>query len=54
MSFVPRQEIVLSARAPDQFPTVRAQRTTARFHFEAQGSSTVVRLTQTGWKTGDE
>ena len=30
VSFVPNKEIVISALAPDQFPTVRAQRTTAR------------------------
>lgn len=54
ISFVPEQEIVLSAMAPEQFPTVRAQRTTARFRFESRGDSTVVQLTQTGWKTGPE
>jgi uncharacterized protein YndB with AHSA1/START domain len=54
VSFVPEKEIVLSALAPDQFPTVRAQRTTARFTFESRGEATVVRLTQTGWKDGDE
>jgi uncharacterized protein YndB with AHSA1/START domain len=54
LSFVPQQELVLSALAPDRFPTVRAARTTAQFHFEARGNSTVVRLTQTGWKDGDE
>jgi uncharacterized protein YndB with AHSA1/START domain len=54
LSFVPEKELVLSALAPDRFPTVRATRTKARFSFEAQGSSTVVRLTQTGWKEGEE
>lgn len=54
VSFVPEREIVISALAPDQFPAVRAQRTTARFTFESRGTSTVVRLTQTGWKDGDE
>jgi len=54
LSFVPEQEIVLSALAPDRFPTVRAERTTARFHFEAKGDSTVVRLVQTGWQSGEE
>lgn len=54
LSFIPSQEIVLAALAPDQFPTVRAQRTTARFQFESRGSETIVRLTQTGWKTGPE
>jgi uncharacterized protein YndB with AHSA1/START domain len=54
LSFVPEKEIVLAAMAPEQFPTVRAERTTARFELLASGESTVVRLTQTGWKTGEE
>ena len=54
LSFIPEQEMVLSAMAPEQFPTVRAQRTTARFEFLANGDATLVRLTQTGWKTGEE
>lgn len=54
VSFIPAQEMTLAAMAPEQFPTVRAERTTARFQFIASGESTVVRLTQTGWKTGEE
>jgi uncharacterized protein YndB with AHSA1/START domain len=54
LSFVPEKELVLSALAPDKFPTVRATRTKARFQFEARGDSTIVRLTQTGWKEGEE
>ena len=54
LSFVPQKELVLSAMAPDKFPTVRATRTRARFQFEAKGDSTIVRLTQTGWKDGEE
>ena len=54
MSFVPEQEIVLAAMAPERFPAVRAARTRARFQFESKGDFTVVRLTQTGWKTGAE
>jgi uncharacterized protein YndB with AHSA1/START domain len=54
LSFIPEKQMVLAAMAPDQFPHVRAQRTTATFQFEPRGSSTVVRLTQTGWKSGDE
>jgi uncharacterized protein YndB with AHSA1/START domain len=54
LSYVPEKELVLSAMAPDKFPTVRATRTRARFQFEAKGDSTVVRLTQTGWKEGEE
>ena len=54
VSFVPEKELVVSAMAPDKFPTVRAMRTRARFQFEAKGEATVVRLTQTGWKEGEE
>jgi uncharacterized protein YndB with AHSA1/START domain len=54
VSFVPGREIVLKALAPDQFPNVRAERTTARFELEDRGAGTLVRLTQTGWKDGDE
>jgi uncharacterized protein YndB with AHSA1/START domain len=54
VSFVPEKELVLSALAPDKFPTVRATRTRAKFSFEAKGDATVVRLTQTGWKDGEE
>jgi uncharacterized protein YndB with AHSA1/START domain len=54
VSFVPKKEIVIAALAPDKFPQVRAARTQAVFQFEPRGNSTVVRLTQTGWKSGDE
>lgn len=54
VSFAPQKEIVISALAPEKFPTVRAQRTTARFELEDHGTGTLVRLTQTGWKDGDE
>ena len=54
ISFVPEQEIVLSAMAPEQFPTVRATRTRARFRFESRGGSTIVELEQTGWQDGAE
>ncbi len=54
LSFVPEKEIVIAALAPDKFPQVRETRTRAVFEFEARGNSTVVRLTQTGWKSGDE
>ena len=54
VSFVPEQEMVLSAMAPERFPAVRVERTRARFQFETRGDFTVVRLTQTGWKTGAE
>lgn len=54
VSFVPEKELALAALAPDQFPHVRAERTRAVFTFEAHGDATVVRLRQTGWKTGKE
>ena len=54
VSFVPEKEIVISAMAPQQFPTVRATRTRARFTFESRGESTVVQLEQTGWQNGEE
>ncbi|MGB6689789.1 MAG: SRPBCC domain-containing protein [Terracidiphilus sp.] len=54
VSFVPQKEIAIAALAPDQFPHVRAERTRAVFQFEPRGDSTLVRLTQTGWKTGPE
>jgi uncharacterized protein YndB with AHSA1/START domain len=54
VSFVPEKEIVIAALAPDKFPQVRAARTHAVFQFEPRGNSTVVRLTQTGWQSGDE
>jgi len=54
LSFVPEKELTLAAMAPERFPTVRGERTTARFQFTADGDNTVVRLVQTGWKTGEE
>lgn len=54
VSFEAEKQMVISALAPDQFPHVWAERTRARFEFEPHGDSTVVRLTQTGWKSGPE
>jgi len=54
LSFVPEEELTLAAMAPERFPTVREQRTIAKFQFVADGESTVVRLVQTGWKSGEE
>jgi uncharacterized protein YndB with AHSA1/START domain len=54
VSFVPQQELVISALAPEKFPHVRAHRTTVKFTFEADGNSTLVHLAQTGWQQGDE
>ena len=46
VSFVPEEELVIDALAPDRFPLVRAARTRAVFTFTANGDSTVVRLSQ--------
>lgn len=55
VSFIPQEELILSALAPEKFPTVRSERTTAKFLFvAASDQSTVVRLVQTGWKNGEE
>jgi uncharacterized protein YndB with AHSA1/START domain len=54
VSFIPEKELVIAALAPDKFPHVRAERTQATFQFEPRGNSTVVRLTQSGWKSGPE
>ena len=54
ISFVPQEEMVISALAPEQFPTVRAERTRVRFQLQAVGDSTLVILTQTGWRKGRE
>jgi uncharacterized protein YndB with AHSA1/START domain len=54
VDFVPMEEVTMMAMAPEQFPHVRADRTKARFQFIADGNATIVRLTQTGWKTGEE
>ena len=54
ISFVPEKEIVISAMAPEQYPTVRSTRTHARFTFESRGNSTLVTLEQTGWQDGEE
>jgi len=56
IAFVPQQKLEIAALAPDQFPTVRRERTHATFDLRAapDGKSTVVHLAQTGWKSGEE
>jgi uncharacterized protein YndB with AHSA1/START domain len=55
LSFIPRRELVLSALAPESFPAVRAERTTATFRFLPAGpGATRVQLEQTGWKDSEE
>ncbi len=38
VSFVPMREMTLRAMAPEQFPHVREERTTAKFEFVPQGN----------------
>ena len=55
VSVEPQKRLVISALAPEKFPTVRSERTRATFEFApATPSGTIVRLVQTGWKTGPE
>jgi uncharacterized protein YndB with AHSA1/START domain len=54
VSFEPMQSITLRAMAPEQFPEVRRERTTAVFRFESAEGQTKVTLLQTGWKKGKE
>jgi len=55
VSINPKQQIVIAALAPEQFPTVRATRTRATFEFSAVSpTSTRVTLLQTGWQSGAE
>jgi uncharacterized protein YndB with AHSA1/START domain len=55
LSFVPKRRLTLAAMAPEQFPTVRRDRTTAVFEFEPlTAASTRVTLVQSGWKDGRE
>lgn len=55
-AFIPGKRIEIAALAPEQFPTVRRERTHAIFEISTagDGKSTVVHLTQTGWKSGEE
>jgi uncharacterized protein YndB with AHSA1/START domain len=55
VSLSPKKQLVISAMAPEKFPTVRAERTTATFEFDAVSpAATKVTLVQTGWKPGAE
>ncbi|HLK17762.1 MAG TPA: SRPBCC domain-containing protein [Bryobacteraceae bacterium] len=54
VSFEPMRSITMRAMAPEQFPEVRRERTTALFRFEAAESGTKVTLLQTGWKQGKD
>ena len=56
IAFVPEKSIEIAAMAPEQFPTVRRERTRAVFELKAtqDGKATIVHLSQTGWKSGEE
>lgn len=55
LSFATEQQLTLHAMAPEQFPTVRKEGTTAVFTFIAlDDSHTRVHLSQVGWKNGPE
>ena len=55
VAFEPKRYVTMKAMAPEQFPTVRETRTTARFSFEALTPTTTrVTLLQTGWQEGRE
>jgi uncharacterized protein YndB with AHSA1/START domain len=55
LSFLPQEMLALSAMAPEEFPTVRRERTQAVFFFESvDPTHTRIRLSQIGWKSGDE
>lgn len=53
-SFQPMRSITIRALAPERFPEVRRERTTAVFSFETVEAGTKVTLLQTGWKKGKE
>ena len=52
VSFEPMQSITLRAMAPEQFPEVRRERTTAVFRFEPAESGTKVTLLADGMEAG--
>jgi len=55
VSFEKAKRLTIRAMAPETFPTVRAERTTAVFEFApVDASHTKVTLTQYGWKEGKE
>ena len=54
VAFEPMRSITMRAMAPEQFPEVRRERTTAVFSFEPVASGTKVTLLQTGWREGKE
>jgi uncharacterized protein YndB with AHSA1/START domain len=54
-SFTPKSQLTIRALAPEAYPSVRSERTTAVFKFDrVDASNTRVTLSQTGWKEGKE
>lgn len=55
LAFLPREMLAVAALAPENFPTVRRERTQVVFRFDAiDATHTRVRLSQIGWQPGDE
>jgi uncharacterized protein YndB with AHSA1/START domain len=55
IAFEPERSLSIHAMAPEKFPTVRREGTTAVFTFEkVDATTTRVTLRQTGWKEGEE
>ena len=55
LAWLPNEMLTIHAMAPENFPTVRRERTIAVFRFETAGEKqTRVRLSQFGWKDGEE
>ncbi|HEX7251674.1 MAG TPA: SRPBCC domain-containing protein [Thermoanaerobaculia bacterium] len=55
LAWLPDEMLTIHAMAPENFPTVRRERTIAVFRFEPAGErQTRVRLAQFGWKDGEE
>lgn len=55
VNFTPQQQITIHAMAPETFPDVRREGTSAVFTFVAlDDTHTRLYLSQTGWKSGDQ
>lgn len=55
LAWLPQEMLAVNAMAPEWFPTVRKERTIAVFQFDAVDErQTRVRLSQIGWKNGEE
>ena len=52
VSLIPKKQIVMSAMAPEQFPTVRKERTTATWGFESLGPTSTQGHARANWLEG--